>query len=243
MDNLEYIDNYFRKESLPGQRQEFDKRILEDPGFAGDVAFYISTHHVVQNERNAETKNRFREIYDRDGAGVTTGRVRPLRAYIAAAAITAGIVLGLYLFVKPGPSPRQMADQYIQQQLKTLGIRMNSEENSLQAGLRLYNEGKFPEALQQFESVIKADTSNFDAKKYTGIVYLRLKQYDKAVTYFTQLQKYTSFYANPATLYTALTLMERNQPGDVEKAKLLLQQVVQDNLEGKEIAQEWLRKL
>ena len=120
---------------------------------------------------------------------------------------------------------------------------MSGREDSLQSGLRLYNEAKFSEALQQFENIVKTDTSNFTAKKYTGLVYLRLRQYDKAITVFTQLQQYTSLYANPATFYLALTLMERNSAGDTTEAKKLLQQVVQNDLEGKEIAQQWLGKL
>jgi hypothetical protein len=41
----------------------------------------------------------------------------------------------------------------------------------------------------------------------------------------------------------AVTLMERNQPGDTAKAKILLQKVVANDLEGKEFAQEWLKKM
>jgi hypothetical protein len=37
--------------------------------------------------------------------------------------------------------------------------------------------------------------------------------------------------------------MERNQPGDLAKAKLLLQKVVANDLEGKEMAVEWLKKI
>ena len=37
--------------------------------------------------------------------------------------------------------------------------------------------------------------------------------------------------------------MNRNQPGDTETAKQLLQQVIQKDQEGKETAQEWLRKM
>jgi hypothetical protein len=37
--------------------------------------------------------------------------------------------------------------------------------------------------------------------------------------------------------------MDRNQPGDVAKAKQLLQQIVQNDLEGKETAQDWLKRL
>ena len=160
---------------------------------------------------------------------------------MAAAAIIAGIIFSLFIFTTPG-SPRQLADQYIKEKFQRLGVNMGGKEDNKQAGLRLYNEGNLVEALQQFEKLIQSDTSDFTAKKYAGIVFLRLKEYDKALMYFKQLETYT-LQSNPGLFYQALTLMERNQPGDAGHAKQLLQQVVQNDLEEKKAAQEWLRKL
>jgi tetratricopeptide (TPR) repeat protein len=94
----------------------------------------------------------------------------------------------------------------------------------------------------QFESIIQRDSSDFSAKRYAGIVYLRLGNYDKALDHFKQLEKNTSLYSNPATFFHALTLMKRNQPGDKQQARRLLQQVIDNDLEGKETAQQWLKK-
>ncbi len=109
--------------------------------------------------------------------------------------------------------------------------------------MRLYNEHQLDSSLRLFESIIQRDTANISAKKYAGIVYLRLGNYDKALAYFQELEKYTSLYSNPATFYHALALMKRNQPGDKQQARQLLQQVVQNDLEEKETAQQWLKKL
>ena len=75
-----------------------------------------------------------------------------------------------------------------------------------------------------------------------GIASLRLQHYDKALEYFKQLESHDKLYANPALLYQALTLMKRNNPGDTQMAKLLLQQIDHDDLEGKDVAHEWLKK-
>jgi tetratricopeptide (TPR) repeat protein len=115
------------------------------------------------------------------------------------------------------------------------------EPDSLQNGFRLYNGGQYDSALQQFESILQKDTGNYLSKKYLGIVYLTLGNYDKALLYFQQLEN-NSRYSNPAIFYQALTLMKRSQPGDKQKAKQLLQKVVDNNLEEKETAQRWLKK-
>ena len=119
---------------------------------------------------------------------------------------------------------------------------MGTETDSIQDGLRLYNENKLDSSLKLFESIIQRDTTDISAKRYAGIVYLRLGNYDKALEYFQELEKYTSLYTNPATFYHALTLMKRNQPGDKQQARQLLQQVVELHLENEEIAQQWLLK-
>ncbi|HLA57984.1 MAG TPA: hypothetical protein VK622_04470, partial [Puia sp.] len=87
------------------------------------------------------------------------------------------------------------------------------------------------------------DSSVFSAKEYAGITALRLKEYDRALSYFEQMETHKGLYSNPAQILQAVTLMERNRPGDAAKAKLLLKKIVSDDLEGKEFAQEWLKKI
>ena len=115
------------------------------------------------------------------------------------------------------------------------------EKDSLQEGLRLYNDGQYNEALRQFESIARRNTESSSAKKYVGITYLRLNNYDSALQYFQKFQNDT-LYANPSLFYQALTLLKRNLPGDKAKARELLQQVRDNDLEGKEFAQKWLDK-
>ncbi|MES1223377.1 MAG: tetratricopeptide repeat protein, partial [Bacteroidota bacterium] len=168
-------------------------------------------------------------------------KVRKLRPYIAAAAVIAALAIGLNVWLAPA-SPKQMADQYVKEHFQSLGITMGSKEDSLQAGLRLYSEKKSAEALLQFESIMANDPSSVDAKKYAGIIALNLKQYDKALKYFEELENYPGLQVNPGKLFHAITLMERGQSGDKELAKQLLMKVVEENLDGKKDAREWLKK-
>jgi tetratricopeptide (TPR) repeat protein len=257
MDNTEYIESYFTSTADPDQARSFEKRISSDPAFAEEVAFYLSVHTLAGEVFKIEKKQHFREIYQKhqlagspaldhsgrsDSTKVShTTPVRKLIYYMAAAAVVAGISFGIYTYVQT-VSPPQLASKYELDHLKTLPVTMSGRSNSIQTGLRLYNDGKLNEARSQFETIIQNDSTDFNAKKYAGLVLLRLKDYDQAMSYFKQLETYTSLYSNPALFYQALTLMERNQPGDAASAKQLLQQVVENDLEGKEIAENWLRK-
>ena len=244
MDNLELIEAYFNDELAQERKGEFDRRIISDPAFAEEVAFYLSTKEAAAAELE---ENRFRlaELYKQHKQGnIAGGRQAPLRKlwpWAAAAAMIAGILIIGYLFFGTSQSAQQLADGYLKKQLQKLSVTMNGSKDSLEIGKRLYNEGKFTEALRQFESIVSADTASFSAKKFAGIVCLRLEEYDKALYYFKQLEYY-SLISNPAVFYQAITLLKRNLPGDESMAKVLLQQVVENDLEGNEDAEQWLKK-
>jgi tetratricopeptide (TPR) repeat protein len=243
MEGLEYIDDYFKGELPADETERFENKIAGEPAFAGEVAFYLSVLQAAKELSAEEKVRRFREIYLQQGnTGTQASPVRRLWPRIAVAAIVAGIIFGLFIFTRPA-SPQQLADHYIQQHFQNLAVTMSSRENSMQTGLRLNNEGKLAAALEQFEKILQSDTADFTAKENAGIVSLRMENYDKALDYFRQLEKYTGNYTNPAKFYEALTHMKRNRPGDEQQAKQLLQQVVENDLEGKDDAALLLKKL
>jgi tetratricopeptide (TPR) repeat protein len=244
-DNLEYIDAYFEGSLNPEETKKFEQRIAEEKDFAEEVAFYLSAKQVSKEEANRQKKEWFRQLLTGNEplAVKKPAVVRKMQVYrlAAAAAIIGVIFLSWYFFLQKPTGPDQLADNYITANLQALSVTLGPGEDSIQHGLDLYNKGELGSSLNLFETVIQHDTSNFTAKKYAGIVYLRLANYDKALEYFNQLGHY-SLYSNPAKFYQALTLMKRNAPGDKQQARQLLQQVVQDHLEGEETARQWLKK-
>ena len=241
MDNLDYIENYFTNTPGTDLTREFEERIKTDPGFAEEVAFYLAAHAVSKEASGLEKKQRFKETYQENRI-VRSLPIKKLVYYIATAAVVSGLIFGTYTFFKP-VSLQQLAGQYEKEHLTTLPVTMSGRSDSLQTGLRLYNDGKFSEALAQFENIIQTDSSAFNAKEYAGITALRLKEYDKALSWFEQMETHKDLYSNPAQILQAVTLMERNLPGDAAKAKQLLQKIVSNDLEGKEFAEEWLKKM
>jgi hypothetical protein len=262
MDNAEYIENYFSGTPDPEQVRRFGERIESDPDFADEVAFYLSAQTVAREMAGSEKKEQFREYYKKNlqegtasastsagsGSGKTirtkTASTIPLRKmmyYMSAAAVVAAISFVVYTYTQK-VSPQELAAKYERENLTTLPVTMGGNTNAVQTGLRLYNEGKLQEAQWQFEKIIQGDSSMYSALEYAGLACLRLKNYDRAMYYFKQLETHKELYSNPALFYQAITLMERNQSGDVAHAKELLQQVVQHDLEGKEAAQIMINK-
>ena len=244
MDNLEYIESYFNEELTPEKKREFEQRITADPVFAEEVAFSLSSKQAIAAV-GIEQRERFKDVYA-EYKHVTQAKkqqpalLRKLWPWAAVAAILAGIIFGWNTWLR-SPSSTELADKYIKENFQTLSVSMGNNEDSLQAGLRLYNANRLEEALKQFENIAVNDTSLIEAKKYAGIVSLRLEQYDKAINYFSKIEN-IKLHANPGKFYHALVLIKRSQPGDMETAKQLLQQVVENDLEGKEEAEKWLKK-
>jgi tetratricopeptide (TPR) repeat protein len=240
-DNMEYIEQYFAGLLEPAAVRAFEKKLAEEPSFAEEVAFYVAALQAAKDEAASPKKKRFKEIYTQQTTAKKPTPMRVLWPYAAAAAAIAGIIVCWMLFMKP-VSVQHLAQQYIDKNFTTLGVTMSSREDELQKGLSLYNEGRFPQALEQFQKLLNLDSADFTAKKYAGITALRLTQYDKAVHYFELLRHQTGLYANPGAFLQATTLLKRNQPGDKLTARRLLEEVVQNDLEGKEIATQWLKK-
>jgi tetratricopeptide (TPR) repeat protein len=162
-------------------------------------------------------------------------------AVLAAAAVLVAVALSWLLFLKPG-DPSGVADRYIGEHLVYLGVKMG-EPDAMQTGLDLYNRGKLPEALRQFETTLLADSLNQAAQLDAGIVSLRMGNYDQALAYFAKLESHTNPAINPALFYHALTLLKRNRDGDADFAKQVLNRIVQQGLDKRDEAKELLGKL
>ena len=239
-DKLEYIDDFFKGELDAEQLELFEKRVLEDPDFADELAFYLSSVHTLRLGINKDRKDHFRTLYG--NASKPKLQIIRLWPYMSAAAAIVVILIGVYFFY-PNSSPDDIAQSYIDKNLSTLSVMMNSNEDSVQRGLRLYNENKFSEASQTFERILKNNPEEYKVMEYAGIVSLRLENYDNALTHFERLSKATQLYANSGNFYMSLTLMKRNRPGDVQQAKALLTRIVNEHSANEQAARELLKRL
>lgn len=241
MQSLEYIDDYFKGDNLPEQKKTFEERIQTDEDFAEEVAFYLATIQAARSLNAEDKKERFRELYLTNKDRRRANPVKRLWPYLAsAAAILTALIVGVYLYWQP-QTPSQLASEYIHGHFKTMGVQMGSNADNIERGKHLYNEGKYQEALILFENVIQSDASDYYAREYAGIAALQMQNYDKAVMYFKQIEKNTELHVNSGKFYHALTLMQRNQPGDDIAAKSLLMEVVKENLAGSQQAHEFLK--
>ena len=94
----------------------------------------------------------------------------------------------------------EFANTYIQEHFENLPVKMDANADSLQMGLRLFNEQKLKEAQIIFENILHRKNSDSEAIKYAGITALRLGEYDEALEYFRSLGKQTNLFSNPGEI-------------------------------------------
>lgn len=160
-------------------------------------------------------------------------------ALSAAAAVV--LVFVSYLFFNNSNKARSLANDYVKTELSHLSQTMDGAKDSLQQGIAAYNKNDFNKAIELFESVYKAHPDNSDALRYAGTAYLVTKNYNKALEYFDVLSG-KQLFSNHGLFLKAITLLQRNQPGDEEQARQLLEKVVAEKTEGAKEAALWLKE-
>ena len=258
---LEYIEDYFTQVLSEEERKAFEVRIEQDAAFAQDVAFYLTTRNVLQELLEEKRETAFAQSKDhapetsikgepentfaekettKKGRDKTTPVSKlPLRKWLPYAAAACVIFVIAALFLLRSPEPQQLAREYIKENYSILSLTMDASHDSLQLGIEAYNNQDYQRALSFFEGVRHNDPANSDVKKYAGLAYLQTKNYDKALKCFQELTAMGGSY-NSGDILSAITLMQRDGPGDEAKAKQLLHKVVNEKEDGAVQAKDWL---
>ncbi|HWB92633.1 MAG TPA: hypothetical protein VG605_12305, partial [Puia sp.] len=222
-DTFDYIESYFTGRCTDAEKQQFEDRIVQDQPFAEEVAFYIQSRQLLKEELLNQKRTAWSPTSPRRIAGPKR-RPRPLRiVYFGSVAAAAAVlvVLSVYLLVRPA-GPQNLAADYIRTHYDHLSQTLDGSRDSLQQGITAYNKRSFSHALAIFAALAKDHPDNPEALRYSGLVYLRMRDYDQALHQFEALAKIPSLYSNPGTFLKAVTLLTRNSPGDRESARQLL---------------------
>jgi len=250
---VEFIESYFQQTLSSEERAAFELRCTTDEVFAEEVAFYIATRQAMREELlmqkvkawktedNDEVKNA--PVIAEESAQVISMRKKPgiIRWVSYAAAACLILIISMFLFETRSASEK-LAANYINTKYERLYQSMSGGQDSIQTGIAAYNAKHYDSALIYFKGIETRNPDNDDAKKYAGLCYLQQKDYDNALKEFDALAA-MDLRINSGNILKAVTLLERNNPGDKEEARKILNIVGDEKLDGSEEAAEWLKKL
>ncbi len=235
------IEDYFERQLSDEEKNRFEEELRTNPELADSVAFYLLVKQNAKEddrEKILATKHaEWQKLSQKPSRTIT----RQLVYYAAAAVIL--IAFGLsWFFLNSGIREKeQLADIYVKDNFSTLSVHMDGKADSLQLAINEYNKGDYQKASSIIQLVLKRDPGNAEVQKIAGIVSLKLRNYDSAITYFQQLGDQKNLYSNPGRFYEAIAHLQRGLPVDKKVADNLLNEVIDSNLEGKEEAVKWVK--
>ncbi len=244
-ETLEYIEAYFTNGLDQNEKKSFEKRCETDEAFAQEVADYTLARAALREQLVKQKQTQWKALEASNEKKITAPvkRIPSFRQWAPYAAAACVLMAVVFTYLNGNTSPGQLADKYFTEHYMQLSHTMDGGKETIEQGIEFYNNKNYDSALALFQ---KADNDypvqKSSTKKYEGYVYLVKKDFENALQQFDELSK-MQLYSNPGIFLKALTLMQRNKEGDKEEAKILLQQVIDQNLEGKEDAEEMMRSL
>ncbi len=250
-DYLEKMEDIVLGKMSSKERADFENDLTNNPELNEFFLMYktIDTEMRETGRYSAEeaavrsTLNRLNLRFFSETSPVVSmhGNRRWYRIAMSAAAVLV-LVLGAYfLLIQKQSNPQQLANLYVKEELSHLSLTMDGGRDSLQQGIAAYNNKEYTSALEIFNAVYKAHPGNSDALKYEGITYLVTGDYERALTCFGELTAKKELFSNPGVFLQAVVLLSRNEGNDQVEAKRLLQQVIDEKLEGNAEASNWLK--
>ncbi|MFD3000335.1 tol-pal system YbgF family protein [Pontibacter toksunensis] len=204
---------------------------------------YSSNDSALRNSLQTLNKKYFNSNQQQTGKVVQLYSSHFFRTAVAVAASVVVLLIAYIVLFQPEQSTQRLAENYFDEHLQQLSQTMDASTDSLQLGIAAYNNKEYSKALQYFKGVYHNHPENSEAKRNIGLTYLATEEYDKALQHFDELASVDSLYSNPGLFLKAVTLMLRNEEGDKQEAKQLLQQVVKEEAEGSREATKWLERI
>lgn len=251
-DKTELIENYLSGNLPPDEKTLFEKELLGDKELSHLFNMYRTIDKEMQNaekykDQEAALRNTLQQLnakYFKAEAPVVQMHKKNnfVRIAMAAAAGLVLILFGYFAISSFLNNPTRLANNYVQENFNILSGTMDTVQDSLKMGMTAYNDQDYQKALQIFEELYRDHPEESYVLRYKGLAYLLAKNYDNAIASFDELAAKKQLFSNDGLFLKAVTLLNRNQPGDKDAAKIMLEQVVNEKNEGNTKAEEWLKK-
>ena len=223
LNHIELFEKYLAGTLRGNEPSEFEKRLREDPDFAGDFSAFkmlvrgLQRHGLKQQLTGYEAEIRKEE---RGKLKIfTTTRILRIAALFL---FVAGTSTFLYENFKTSVSnPSRLYTEYFTPYRNLAGVRGN-EEHLYARGMAAYSVGNYAEALNYLKKVTKEDSVYKDALLYSGICQLALRNSKEAIEVFKKLQDRDEVYSQQVNWYVALAFLQSERP---KEAKNYLQKI------------------
>ncbi|KAA6439387.1 tetratricopeptide repeat protein [Dyadobacter flavalbus] len=252
---FEQFDLYLNGKMSSEEKAYFEAELSSDTELYSTFEIYRTVElamrekemHLVNHSALLSSLHTLNERYFRPDSqqeeekGVPLYSGRLARFFTGMAAAVGIILLSYFIFFTSKDSVKTLATNYYNENFMQLSQTMGNADDSLQSGIAAYNRKDYNKALSYFKSIYKSHPENSEAKKYAGLSYLAKRDYTNALKEFDELSQMQNLYSNPGTFLKAVTLLMRDNHGDRQSAKQIMEKLAGENTEGSKESREWLK--
>ncbi|MEO6134888.1 MAG: hypothetical protein ABIP35_07025 [Ginsengibacter sp.] len=213
-EEFEILEQYLTNEMSSGDREEFSKKLNEDPILQQKL---YSVKLILTGIQESTLQKRVEE-YHQDLHPVTknisasSSKVFSIKQWLVAASILviAGITALLY-FTAPEPN-QKLFSQYFKPDPGLINSMGVSDNYIFDRAMIDYKTGEYAKAVIAWEKLLKENSANDTLNYFLGSANLALDKNDKAISYFSiVLSNENSAFYNDAKWYTGLALLKEDK--------------------------------
>lgn len=222
------FEKYLNNDLSRSEKEEFEKRISDDPEFAEAFQIYKEISISLEAKENREAgekklRKNLEELSD-EYFNINTrkkpAKIISLRRVLELAAASIIIVLGTWFILnqtQSKPTYSEYADY------GALALTERGEDDSVKIlAENLFNNEQYEEAVGILEKIHVQDPENNQIKLYLAMALIETEQYERADTLLTEIRENESVYQYRAVWYLALSYLKQ---GDIEATKAVLKEI------------------
>ena len=196
---FEQIEAYLLHKMTPKERNEFERKLKQDPVLAKEVETQRELQLAVEA---GEMKNKLETIHQK----ISRNNINS-RWYLIAASITVLLAIGIWALNRPDKAERLFAANMTVD--PGLPVPMSATNNYVFYDAMVdYKSGKYELAIQKWTSLLAKNPENDTLNYYLGVTHFNLVNYQKAIPFFEGVawQKNSTFYGQ-SEWYLALSFL------------------------------------
>ncbi len=255
-ERFEQFEDYLTNKMSEKERLLFEEQLARDEDMRADFGVYAKIEEEMKQDPESKAEEQalkeslatlnttyFNAQHRENAPTIPISRNNTWNYILGIAATSVVFLAAYFVFFHSVQDVNQMAGEYFTSRYEQLGQTMGSTEDLMQQGISAYNKQDYETAINYFEAVLDENPQHYQAKLNIGLSYLSMQEWENALSQFGELAERQDLFQNEGRFLQAVAYLKRNEEGDNEKAKPLLEEVVERNLYGAERAKQWLKEL
>ena len=244
--NLETIEKYIDGELEGQELLDFEYLLSTDPDIKSEYELSMEINQSVMEDDVMALRETMEYMYEDDTQEQRTPNLFTRRKFYYAAASAALLLATGGIIQKmsnPDLSSDVVFDKYYAPYDVTVTYRSGNTEvdRVLLSALEQYEEQDYEQAIQLFEKVLDKGKSNMALNLYSGIAYLEEEKYQKATSSFNDIiSDEDNLFIEQAEWYLSMCYLKTE---NLDKARLVLNKIIEEESYYKDKAKEVLRDL